>query len=225
MKKLPALLSTLPLIVLFLTTAGCQSDWEARKNSPSYNTRMAERLLKRSKTQLAENDFTPAISDVIRAEMLCEDDELLADIHMHREDILNHVQLQAVVENGDTLKYTLLYKREEIFYPIGNMHVRFSFVKGSGIMEESARTNASGTATSRIQKLNALRTKFLIESVAVVFVKDETVRIEELRYDYVVANHGNADHVDLELITDIVAEAIHVSLEILDILLDDFSHD
>ena len=221
MKKLPALLSTLPIIIALLFTASCRSDGEARKDSPSYRNRMAERLLERSKTQLANNDFTPAIIDVIHAEMLCEDDGLLADIHLHRKDMINHVQLQATVEDGNTLKYTLLYKRDDIFYPVGNMDVRFSFVKGSGIMDESARTNASGTATSRIEKLNAMRTKFLIESVSVVHAENETVRIEELRYDYVVANRGDSDNIDLELITDIVSEVLHISLEFLDILFDD----
>ncbi len=221
MKRLPALLSTLPVIMVLLFTASCRSDGEAQKDSPSYRNRMAERLLERSRTQLASNDFTPAITDVIHAEMLCEDDRLLADIHLHLKDIINHVQLQAAVEDGNTLKYTLLYKRDDIFYPVGNMNVKFTFVKGSGIMDESVRTNASGTAISRIEKLNTVRTKFLIESVPVVHAENETVRIEELRYDYVVANRGDSDNVDLELITDIVAEAVHISLEFLDILFND----
>ena len=221
MKRLPDLLATLTVIMALLFTASCRSDGEARKDSPSYRNRMAERLLERSRTQLANNDFTPAITDVIHAEMLCEDDGLLADIHLHLKDIINHVQLQAAVEDGNTLKYTLLYKRDDIFYPVGNMNVQFTFVKGSGIMDESVRTNASGTAISRIEKLNAMRTKFLIESVPVVHAEKETVRIEELRYDYVVANRGDPDNVDLELITDIVAEAVHISLEFLDILFND----
>ena len=221
MKKLPAILAALPLITILLLNTGCQSNGNARRNSPSYNNKFALRLLKRSKMQIAENDFAPAITDVIRAEMMCEDEELLADIRLHREDILNHVQLQASVEDGDTLRYNLLFKRDEVFYPIGNMNVRFSFVKGSGTIEESTRTNASGTAISRIERLSSMRTKFFIESVAVVPVEGETVRIEELRYDYVVANHGEGDHVDVKMVTEIVFDAIQVSLEFLEILLSD----
>jgi hypothetical protein len=88
-------------------------------------------------------------------------------------------------------------------------------------MDETVRTNASGTATSRIEKLNAMRIKFLIESVPVVHAENETVRIEELRYDYVVANRGDSDNINLEIITDIVAGAVHISLEFLDTLFDD----
>ena len=221
MKKLPAILSTFSLIMLLLIVTGCQSNGKLRRNSASYHNQMALRLLQRSKTELAENDFAPAITDVIRAEIMCEDEELLADIRLHKEDILNHVQLQASVEEGDTLRYNLLFKRDEVFYPISNMNVRFSFVKGSGTMEESTRTNASGTAISRIERLSSMRTKYFIESVAVVPVEDETVRIEELRYDYVVTNHGDGDHVDVEMVTEIVFDAIQISLDILEILFSD----
>jgi hypothetical protein len=221
MKKLPAILAALPFIALLLLTAGCQSNGAARRNSPSYNNHMARRLLERSKEQIAENDFTPAITDVVRAELMCEDEELLADIRLHREDIVNHIQLQASVDNGDTLRYNLLYKRDEVFYPIGNMNVRFSFVKGSGTIEESTRTNASGTAISRIESLSSMRSKFFIESIAVVPVEDKTVRIEELRYDFVVANRGDGEHVDVEMVTEIVLDAIEISLDFLEIIFSD----
>jgi hypothetical protein len=220
MKKLPAILAALPLVTMLITT-GCQSSGYARRNSPSYNNQMAMRLLQRSKAQIEENDFTPAITDVVRAEMICEDEELLAEIRLHREDIVNHVVLQASVENSDSLRYNLLYNRDEVFYPISNMNVRFNIVKGSGTIEESTRTNASGTAVSRIDYLSPMRSKFFIESVAVVPLEDETVRIEELRYDFVVANHGDGDHVDVEMVTEIVLDAIHISLDFLEILFSD----
>jgi hypothetical protein len=221
MKKPPAVLAFLPLFTLLLLTLSCQSNGNTRGNSPSYNNQMALRLLQRSKTQIVENDFAPAITDVVRAEEMCEDKGLLADIRLHREDILNHVLLQASVEEGDTLRYNLLYTRDEVFYPISNMNVRFSFVKGSGTMEEYTRTNASGTAISHIESLSSMRTKYFIESVAVVPVEDETVRIEELRYGFVVANRGDRDHVDVKMVTEIVFDAVQVSLDFLEILFSD----
>ena len=221
MKKLPAILVTLPLITLLLLASSCQSSGNAWKKRTAYNNQLALRLLERSKTQIGENDFAPAITDVVRAESMCKDEELLADIRLHREDILNHVLLQATVEHGDTLRYNLLYKRNEVFYPISNMNVKFSFVKGSGTIEESTRTNASGTAISRIENLSPMRTKFFIESVAVVPIENKTVRIEELRYDYLVVNHGNGDHVDVEIVSEIVFDAIQVSLDFLRILFSD----
>ena len=221
MKKLPAILASIPLAALLLLNTGCQSNVNAHRNSTSYNNHMAMRLLQRSREQISDNDFAPAITDVVRAEMMCEDEELLADIRLHREDIINHILLQASVENGDTLRYNLLYKRDQIHYPISNMNVRFRFVKGSGTIKESTRTNASGTAISPIEKLSPMRSKFFIESVAVVPVEDKTVRIDELRYDFLVANHGDSDHVNVEMVTEIVFDAIEISLDFLGALFAD----
>jgi hypothetical protein len=100
------------------------------------------------------------------------------------------------------------------------MNVRFSFMKGTGILEESARTDGGGTATSRIERVSGLRSKFIIESVPVVMAESEQVRIEELRYNFIVSNIGDDDSPYFEDISDIVQESVDVSLEFLEQLLE-----
>ena len=222
MLRIPAFLILFTTIILSsVVISSCTSGKESLRNTPAYRNRRAEALLDRSKSQLLHNEFTPAITDAVHAEMLCEDGNLLAEIHMHREYMLNRVHLLTSVENGSTLLYTLLYKRDEVFYPIDNMQVQFTFMKGSGIMNESARTDVSGVARSEIEKLSGLRTRFIIESVPVVMVEGEQKRIEELRYNFILANTGDGDTPNLQQIRDIFLETINLSVEFLDELLED----
>jgi hypothetical protein len=215
-RRITALAVTAALLI-----AGCSSTTEALKNSPSYRNRRARELLERSKNELEYNEFSPALTDVVHAETLCEDSALLSDIYLHREYIINRLHLRTTVEGRSTLRYTLFYKSGEVYQPVDNLNIRFSFVKGSGIMNETVRTDADGTARCEIEKLYSLRSKFIIESVPEVMVESVPVQIGELRYNYVVANRGNGDSPRLEHITDIVSEAIENSVEIIDEIFED----
>jgi hypothetical protein len=225
MKRQLSFISTLCTAAAVILLFSCTGYEGIRKDSPAYKNRHAQQLLERSIEQLESNEFTPAITDVVKAGLLCEDDELAARIQLHREDIFNHVQVLTSVEGDNTLKYTLLYKREDVFYPIDNMNVRFTFLQGSGVMDETARTNATGTAESKIEKVTSLRNKFIIESVPFVAVEGEQERLEELHYNYIVANRGGSDNPKLEHNKEVVIEAVGVSVEILGRILDEIFGD
>jgi hypothetical protein len=225
MKRLYTSISMLCTAFALLLLLSCTGYNGTRKGSPDYKNRRAQQLLERSREQLEANEFSPAIIDVVKAGLLSEDAELGASIQLHREDIFNHVQVLTSVENGNTLKYTLLYKRDEVFYPIDNMSVRFTFMQGSGVMDETVRTNATGTAESTIEKVTSLRNKFIIESVPFVTIEGKQERLEELLYNFVVANRGGADNPQLEHNREVVIEAVGVSVEILGRILDEIFGD
>jgi hypothetical protein len=209
------------LLCAALLSAGCTSGSGSLKNSPSYRNRRAQSLLERSKSELEQSEFSAALADIVHAETLCEDEALLADIYMHREYMINHMHLRADVEERSTLLYTLLYKRGEVYQPVDNLNIRFSFVKGSGIMNESARTDANGAARCEVEKVYGMRSKFIVESVPEVIIDSVPVQIQELRYNFVVANRGDGESPRLDHITDIVAEAIENSVELIDDIFED----
>jgi hypothetical protein len=199
---------------------GCASGGDARENRPEYRNRRAESLFQRSKKALKKNEFTPAITDLVHAELLVVDEELKLAIISQKEDTYNHILIQTGIEDGASLKYTLLYKRDDVFYPVENMPVGFTFLRGNGIMPESVRTSTTGTALAKIEKITTLKRKLVIESVPMVTVENEKIRIEELKYQFIVANTGEGD----EIILESVGEAVDSIVEFFESLFNDIFH-
>jgi hypothetical protein len=199
---------------------GCASGGVARENRPEYRNRRAESLFQRSKKELKKNEFTPAITDLVHAELLVVDEELKLAIISQKEDTYNHILIQTGIEDGASLKYTLLYKRDDVFYPVENMPVGFTFLRGNGIMPESVRTSTTGTALAKIEKITTLKRKLVIESVPMVTVENEKIRIEELKYQFIVANTGEGD----EIILESVGEAVDSIVEFFESLFNDIFH-
>jgi hypothetical protein len=199
---------------------GCASVGDARENRPEYRNRRAESLFQRSKKELKKNEFTPAITDLVHAELLVVDEELKLAIISQKEDTYNHILIQTGIEDGASLKYTLLYKRDDVFYPVENMPVGFTFLRGNGIMPESVRTSTTGTALAKIEKITTLKRKLVIESVPMVTVENEKIRIEELKHEFIVANTGEGD----EIILESVGEAVDSIVEFFESLFNDIFH-
>jgi hypothetical protein len=199
---------------------GCVSRGDVRRNRPEYRNKRAESLFQRSKKELKKNEFTPAITDFLHAELLVEDEELRLAIIALKEDTYNHIQIQTGIEDGASLKYTLLYKRDDVFYPVANMPVGFTFLRGNGIMPESVRTGTTGTARAKIEKITTLKRKLVIESVPTVTLENRQIRIEELKHEFIVANAGEGD----EILLESVGDAVDSIVEFFDSLFDDIFH-
>jgi hypothetical protein len=199
---------------------GCATGGSARENRPEYRNKRAESLFQRSKKELKKNEFTPALTDLVHAELLVLDEELRLAIITLKEDTYNHIQVQTGIEDGASLKYTLLYKRDDVFYPVQNMPVGFTFLRGNGIIPESVRTGTTGTALAKIEKITTLKRKLVIESVPMVSVENEKIRIEELKHEFIVANTGEGDEIILESIGD----AVDSIVDFFDTLFNDVFH-
>jgi outer membrane murein-binding lipoprotein Lpp len=185
------------IVCSILLLAGCASRAKAGKKPASRNRR-AENLLQRAQEELKANEFTSAVTHLLQAERLADDEELRLSIVSLKLDTYNNILIQTGIEDGTTLKYSLLYKREDVFYPIVNMPIGFTFLRGNGIMPDTARTGPTGTALARIEKITSLQRKLIIESVPMVTIENEKLRIEELKYNFVLANRGSETEILLE---------------------------
>jgi hypothetical protein len=167
------------LILLVLAAAGCAGG-RGRREAEFYDNQRAKQLYARALQEVEVGEYTPAIVDVYHAERLCTDESLSGKIINLKVDIINHMQIYTSIGEGAVLKYTLLYQNDDVFYPVENMHVKFSFVEGDGVIAESANTNSVGTAEGKIEKISSIKRYVIVEAVPVIYVSNEIIRIEEL---------------------------------------------
>ncbi len=157
----------------------CASSGDTRVNQPEYRNKRAESLFHRSEKELKKNEFTPAVTDLLHAELLVVDEELRLAIINLKEDIYNHILVQTDIEDGASLKYT-------------------------GLDQDMVE--------------NIL--KLVIESVPMVTVENEKIRIEELRHEFIVANIGEGDEIILESVENTVDSIV----EFFETFFDDIFH-
>ena len=207
--------------VLALFAAGCSSTGRGRKNEDTKDNRMARQLYVRAKKEIRKNDFVPGITDILHAERLCSDETLMLDIVTFKDDVFNHVQVFTSLEGPDTLRYTMLYKRDDVFYPVQSMQVGFLFTQGNGVINESASTNTTGTAKCKLQKITTGKRKIVIESVPIVNAGEGTFRIESFKREFVLLNTSSSGEIRVERIKGIMLDAVSSSIDFIDNLFTD----
>ena len=197
------------LLLLLLALAGCAGGGQAKRDSVFYDNQRAKQLYTRAQKEVKIKEYTPAIVDVYNAERLCTDEKLMGKIINLRVDIINHLQIFTTIEKGAVLKYTLLYSKDDVFYPVENMHVKFSFIEGDGIITESANTNSVGTAEGKIEKITSMKRKVIVEAVPVIYVSNEVIRLEELMRLFTFSRNQRGEwEIDLEGFEDFIKGSI-----------------
>jgi hypothetical protein len=200
-----------------LAVAGCAGG-KARREAEFYDNQRAKQLYTRAQEEVKARDYTPAIVDVYQAERLCTDENMMGKIINLRVDIINHLQIYTSIAEGAVLKYTLLYEKNDVFFPVENMHIKFSFIEGDGVIAESANTNSVGTAEAKIEKISPFKRYVIVEAVPVIYVSNEIIRIEELMRQITFSRKPDGEwEVDLGNIEEIIKG----SLEIIDEILED----
>jgi len=129
--------------------------------------RLAMEFYQRSEAELERGEYAPALSDIV-----------------HAGELARSSEVKGVVAS---LRYTVAYNRENVFYPVGNLNVRFTFLEGKGILVSSAGTDDNGTASGRIEKITSLNRRIVVEAVPVFSVDGEIVRVVELKRDFVLS--------------------------------------
>ena len=206
------------LFLLLFVLAGCAGGSRAKRDAEFYDNQRAQQLYTRAQKEVEKKEYTPAIVDVYSAERLCTDEKLMGKIINLRVDIINHLQIYTTMEEVAVLKYTLLYSIDDVFYPVENMHVKFNFIEGDGIIAESANTNSVGTAKGKIEKITSMKRMVIVEAVPVIYVSNEVIRLEELMRQFSFSrNQGGEWEIDLEGFEDIIKG----SLDFLDEILQD----
>ena len=206
------------LFLLLLILAGCAGGSRAKRDAEFYDNQRAQQLYTRAQKEVEKKEYTPAIVDVYSAERLCTDEKLMGKIINLRVDIINHLQIYTTMEDGAVLKYTLLYSIDDVFYPVENMHVKFNFIEGDGIIAESANTNSVGTAKGKIEKITSMKRMVIVEAVPVIYVSNEVIRLEELMRQFSFSRNQRGEwEIDLEGFEDIIKG----SLDFLDEILQD----
>ena len=204
------------LFLLLIALAGCAGGVRAKRNAEFYDNQRARQLYTRAQKEVEARDYTPAIVDVYNAEKLCTDDKLMGMIINLRVDIINHLQIYTTIEEGAALKYTLLYSKDDVFYPVENMHVKFSFIEGDGIIAESANTNSVGTAEGKIEKITSMKRKVIVEAVPIIYVSNEAIRLEELMRLFTFSRNQMGEwEINLEGFGDFIKGSIEFLDEIL----------
>jgi len=214
MKKVLVTSAKIVLIFAFFALIGCSTKEKSQKRSSREEERMAQQLYARSLSTLEKGEYSPAISNLLHAEMLTRDEELKIRIADLKADIFTHVQVLTGIEERATLKYTLMYRKDEVYYPIENMHVVFSFVEGSGVINESSNTDANGTARGTVQKLTSPSSRFVVEAVPVVHIDKEVMRIDALKRDFTFSRRQTVEASRRERIIEIIRDRIGRFLEI-----------
>jgi hypothetical protein len=204
------------LFLLLLVLAGCAGGRRAKRDAEFYDDQTAKQIYTRAQKEVKKREYTPAIVDVYNAETLCTDENLMGKIINLRVDIINHLQIYTTNEEGAVLKYTLLYSEDDVFYPVENMHVKFRFIEGDGIIIESANTNSVGTAECKIEKITTMKRKVTVEAVPVIYVSNEVIRLEELMRLFTFSRNRSGEwEIDLEGFEDIIEGTIELLDEIL----------
>ena len=109
-----------------------------------------------------------------------------------------------------------VYSKNDVFYPVENMHVKFNFIEGDGIIAESANTNSVGTAKGKIEKITSMKRMVIVEAVPVIYVSNEVIRLEELMRQFSFSrNQGGEWEIDLEGFEDIIKGSLDFLDEIL----------
>ena len=149
--------------------------------------RLAMEFYQRSEAELERGEYAPALSDIVHAGELARSSEVKGVVASLRADIVNHLQIYTTIEEPANLRYTVAFNRENVFYPVGNLNVRFTFLEGKGILVSSAGTDDNGTASGRIEKITSLNRRIVVEAVPVFSVDGEIVRVVELKRDFVLS--------------------------------------
>jgi hypothetical protein len=168
--------------------AGCAGDGvrtEARQ--PTGRDKLAMELYQRSEAELERGDYAPALADIVHAGVLARSSEMKGVVASRRADIVNHLQIYTTIEEPATLRYTVAYNRENVFYPVGNLNVRFTFLEGKGILVTPAGTDENGTASGRIEKITSFNRRIVVEAVPVFSVEGEIFPVAELKRDFVLS--------------------------------------
>jgi hypothetical protein len=175
-------------LALLAGCAGGGARTEDRQTRPrTGRDRLAMELYRRSEAELERGEYAPALSDIVHAGELARSSEVKGVVASRRADIVNHLQIYTTIEESAILRYTVAYNRENVFYPVGNLNVRFTFLEGKGILVAPAGTDENGTASGRIEKITSFNRRIVIEAVPVFSVEDEIVRVAELKRDFVLS--------------------------------------
>ena len=202
------------LLFFILTLLGCSNGERSRKYSITYNNRNARHLYQRARDEVEKKDFAPAINDILHAEHLCNNEDLKIKINNFKADLFNHIQIFNSIEKPATLKYTLLYNKDNAFYPIENMHIKFTFLEGEGIITESVNTNTYGTAISKIEKITSMKRKVIVEAVPIIHIQNDMYRIYELKRNFVFSRKSTTpDDSEIDILKDIIIDSVNTSLD------------
>ncbi len=202
-----------------LSLIGCANGVKARKARISYDNINAQNMYQRAQTEVKHNEFAPAINDILYAEQICNNDDLMRRITNFKRDLFNHIQVNTTIEKHGILKYTMLYKKEKVFYPIDNMNINFKFVEGEGILTESVTTNTNGTATGKIEKITSIKRKIVVEAAPVFHFEEKEQQIGELKRTFVFSRRSASTEEDT--IKGVIVDSVSASLDFIDGLIND----
>ncbi len=205
------------ILIAVIALTACSGAERARRDEPFADNRSAQQLFTRAQQELESFDITPALRDILLAERLCEQEELKREIKNFRRNLFNHLYITTAVENPVVLKYVVLYTWDDVYYPVENLPIRFSFLRGDGIMENSVTTNTLGTAETRIERISSMRRKIIVEAVPSVAIENEPYELKEFEKTFVFSRKKISPG-EPEL-GDVIVESVHASIGFIDRLI------
>jgi len=162
-----------------------------------------ELLLEKAKSYAQHRDYANALINIVRAERAEGDDSLQKDISAFRNELIENLNAQAIIEKTSVdvgkgldapLKYMVFYTEGEVIYPAFNIPVRFDVKKGRAQITKNRFTNTDGVAECEVAKVEALEENELTVTAGVhIEIEGETFTIAKLKRDFTLHHRSIRD--------------------------------
>ena len=141
--------------------------------------------------RLDEQDVFGALVLFYRAQRRSPEDTEIRD---ELEGILSSLEAdtiykQEVIRKGSSLKsplqYTLYYRMEGKRIPVSDFPIRFTFLRGSGLLTIDALTNDLGIAKCYVEEIGDFDNLVVIEAKAILEISDERIELPFLTRQFI----------------------------------------
>ncbi len=161
---------------------------------PVFKDRITEEYYNRALISMEENNFTTALTLLIRAQRR---DPENSKINREVDRLVSSLKSKVfykneIIQRGkgimSPLQFLLTYERGNKRYPVPDMPVFFSFNEGEGVLTENAITNDLGIAKCYVESITDFERMITIQARVSLTVDDQFITLNSLTREYIFSS-------------------------------------